>query len=131
MPSQQTFVAGPDWKEFSFPFSAFSGTDGRDMTSVSTRRTLNPNFGLADHPVGIRAGLQCAENIGTLHNAVADYGENEHRLIKRCQVMADFVFSEEFRSTLGLTGSLSPEVDEVHMTLPADNPDRSLRGQRR
>jgi len=37
------------------------------------------------------------ENIGTLHNAVADYRENEHRLVKRCQVMADFVFSEEFR----------------------------------
>lgn len=34
MPSQQTFVAGPDWKEFSFPFSAFSGTDGRDITAV-------------------------------------------------------------------------------------------------
>jgi taurine dioxygenase len=39
------------------------------------------------------------ENIGTLHNAVADYRENEHRLVKRCQVMADFVFSEEFRSS--------------------------------
>jgi taurine dioxygenase len=39
------------------------------------------------------------ENIGTLHNAVADYRENEHRLVKRCQVMADFVFSEEFQSS--------------------------------
>ena len=38
------------------------------------------------------------ENIGTLHNAVADYRENEPRLMKRCQVMADFVFSKEFRS---------------------------------
>jgi taurine dioxygenase len=28
------------------------------------------------------------EDIGTIHNAVADYGPNEHRLIKRCQVMA-------------------------------------------
>jgi hypothetical protein len=34
MPSQQTFVAGPDWKEFSFPFSAFSDTDGRDITAI-------------------------------------------------------------------------------------------------
>src|SRR5215471_7078545 len=72
------------------------------------------------------------ENIGTLHNAVADYRENEHRLIKRCQVMADFVFSEEFRSTaLDLHGSLpkSPPrlkkdtkeprfIDEMPMTLP-------------
>ena len=29
------------------------------------------------------------EDIGTIHNAVADYGPDEHRYIKRCQVMAD------------------------------------------
>ena len=28
------------------------------------------------------------ENFGTIHNAVADYGPGERRLIKRCQVMA-------------------------------------------
>src|SRR4051794_10363718 len=28
------------------------------------------------------------EDIGTIHNAVADYGPDEHRLIYRCQVMA-------------------------------------------
>jgi taurine dioxygenase len=28
------------------------------------------------------------ENFGTIHNAVADYRPDEHRLIKRCQVMA-------------------------------------------
>jgi len=28
------------------------------------------------------------EDIGTIHNAIADYGPDEHRLIKRCQVMA-------------------------------------------
>jgi taurine dioxygenase len=32
------------------------------------------------------------DDIGTLHNAEADYGPDEHRLIKRCQVMADKVF---------------------------------------
>ena len=32
------------------------------------------------------------ENIGTLHNAVADYGPDEHRYIRRCQVMADRIF---------------------------------------
>jgi taurine dioxygenase len=35
------------------------------------------------------------DNLGTLHNAVADYGPDEHRLIKRCQVMADFVFARD------------------------------------
>ena len=28
------------------------------------------------------------EDIGTIHSAVADYGPGEHRLVKRCQVMA-------------------------------------------
>ena len=28
------------------------------------------------------------ENFGTIHNAIADYAPDEHRLIKRCQVMA-------------------------------------------
>ena len=35
------------------------------------------------------------EDIGTIHNAVADYGPNEHRLVKRCQVMANRYFREE------------------------------------
>ena len=39
------------------------------------------------------------DNIGTLHNAVADYGPDEPRLIKRCQVMADKVFDFEFKTT--------------------------------
>ena len=33
------------------------------------------------------------EDIGTIHNAVADYGPEEPRLIKRCQVMANRYFS--------------------------------------
>ncbi len=32
------------------------------------------------------------EDIGTIHNAIADYGPHEHRLIKRCQVMANRFF---------------------------------------
>jgi taurine dioxygenase len=35
------------------------------------------------------------DDIATLHNAIADYGPDEPRLIKRCQVMADKVFAEE------------------------------------
>jgi alpha-ketoglutarate-dependent taurine dioxygenase len=34
------------------------------------------------------------EDIGTIHNAVADYGPDEHRLVKRCQVMADRFYRE-------------------------------------
>jgi taurine dioxygenase len=36
--------------------------------------------------------LMIWEDIGTIHNAIADYGPNEHRLIKRCQVMATRFF---------------------------------------
>ncbi len=32
------------------------------------------------------------DNLGTLHYAHPDYGPDEHRLIKRCQVMADRIF---------------------------------------
>ena len=32
------------------------------------------------------------DNMGTIHNAVADYGPDEHRLIKRCQVAATRFF---------------------------------------
>ena len=36
------------------------------------------------------------DHIGTLHQAIADYGPDEHRLMKRCQVMADKVFDPAF-----------------------------------
>jgi taurine dioxygenase len=35
------------------------------------------------------------EDVGTIHNAVADYGPDEHRLVKRCQVMANRYFRED------------------------------------
>jgi len=36
------------------------------------------------------------DHIGTLHNAIPDYGPDEHRLMRRCQVMADKIFDPEF-----------------------------------
>ncbi len=36
------------------------------------------------------------DNFATIHNAIADYGPQEHRLIKRCQVMADKVLANAF-----------------------------------
>jgi Taurine catabolism dioxygenase TauD, TfdA family len=39
------------------------------------------------------------DDIGTLHNAQADYSPDEHRLIKRCQVMADRIFDRSFVDT--------------------------------
>ena len=34
MPLVRTFVAGPEWKEHVFPFSAFEGIDGRDVMAI-------------------------------------------------------------------------------------------------
>ncbi|MET0185754.1 MAG: TauD/TfdA family dioxygenase [Achromobacter sp.] len=36
------------------------------------------------------------ENMGTIHNAIPDYRPDEHRLIRRCQVMADRYFPDAF-----------------------------------
>jgi taurine dioxygenase len=36
------------------------------------------------------------DHIGTLHNALPDYAPHEHRLMRRCQVMADRIFDPEF-----------------------------------
>ncbi len=35
MPLTVDFVAGPDWKEYTFPFSAFDGIDGHDIMGVA------------------------------------------------------------------------------------------------
>jgi taurine dioxygenase len=40
------------------------------------------------------------DHIRTIHMAIADYGPDEHRLMKRCQVMADRIFDETFRRAL-------------------------------
>jgi taurine dioxygenase len=37
------------------------------------------------------------DNLWTVHNAIADYRADEPRLMRRCQVMADWVFSPEAR----------------------------------
>jgi taurine dioxygenase len=42
------------------------------------------------------------EHIGTLHNAIPDYAPHEHRLMKRCQVMADRIFDRGFQRAMGL-----------------------------
>jgi alpha-ketoglutarate-dependent taurine dioxygenase len=36
------------------------------------------------------------DNLGTVHRAIADYRSDEHRLMRRCQVIADRVFDPDF-----------------------------------
>jgi hypothetical protein len=37
IPAMQPFVAGPDWKQYSFPISSFE-TDGHDITNLAFAR---------------------------------------------------------------------------------------------
>jgi alpha-ketoglutarate-dependent taurine dioxygenase len=43
------------------------------------------------------------DNIRTMHNAVPDYGPDEHRLMRRCQAMADRVFDPDFARLAGIS----------------------------
>jgi len=36
------------------------------------------------------------EHFGTIHRAIADYGPDEYRLMKRCQVMATKILDPQF-----------------------------------
>jgi taurine dioxygenase len=46
------------------------------------------------------------DHLGTLHRAIADYGPDEIRLIRRCQVMATKVFDRDFlRPARALAGT--------------------------
>jgi taurine dioxygenase len=55
---------------------------------------LQPKYQYAHH--WTEGDVLMWDHIGTLHTAIPDYGPDEHRLIKRCQVMADRVFDPEF-----------------------------------
>jgi taurine dioxygenase len=56
---------------------------------------LQPKYQYAHHwAVG---DVLIWDHIGTLHNAIPDYGPDEHRLMLRCQVMAETVFDPGFQ----------------------------------
>ena len=58
------------------------------------RHRLQPKYQHAH--VWTEGDLLLWDHIGTLHNALPDYQPHEHRLMKRCQVMADKVFDPAF-----------------------------------
>jgi len=55
---------------------------------------LQPQYRYAHH--WSEGDVLMWDNLMTLHHAVPDYGPDEPRLIKRCQVMADRVFDAGF-----------------------------------
>ena len=45
---------------------------------------------------GPRTTCWYRDHLGTIHRAIADYGPDEIRLMRRCQVMATKVFDPDF-----------------------------------
>ncbi len=55
MPGMQTFAAGPEWAEYTFPLKAFNGTDGHDVTAISFAAGPEPRkFRFQIDDVGLR-----------------------------------------------------------------------------
>ncbi len=80
--------------------------ESNDMLEYLYAHILQPKYRYIHHwAVG---DVLFWDHIGTWHNAIADYGPNEHRLIKRCQVMADRIFNPAFTR-----GALSGEMREA------------------
>jgi taurine dioxygenase len=68
--------------------------ESEDMLAFLFEHQLQPKFRYLHR--WTEGDLLFWDDLGTLHNAQADYGPDEHRLIKRCQVMADRVFDPAF-----------------------------------
>jgi len=64
-----------------------------EMLEFLFRHQLQPKYIYTSH--WEERDVLVWEDIGTIHNAVADYGAHEHRLVKRCQVMANRYFRED------------------------------------
>jgi taurine dioxygenase len=55
---------------------------------------LRPEFRYTHH--WSEGDVLVLDNLQTMHNAIADYGPDEPRLLKRCQAMANLVFQPEY-----------------------------------
>ena len=64
-----------------------------EMLEFLFEHQLRPEYRYAFH--WAEGDVLMWEDIGTIHNAVADYGADEPRLIKRCQVMATMFYGEQ------------------------------------
>src|SRR5438477_1933467 len=75
-----------------------SDAESERMLDYLFAHQSQPKFRYAHH--WTEGDVLMWDNIGTVHRAIADYGPSEHRLMKRCQVMADRVFERDFVSAM-------------------------------
>jgi len=66
--------------------------ESEEMLEFLFEHQLRPEYRYAFH--WHEGDVLMWEDIGTIHNAVADYGPDELRLVKRCQVMATMFYPE-------------------------------------
>jgi taurine dioxygenase len=65
------------------------------MLQILIDHQLQPKYQIRH--VWAERDLLIWEHIGTLHNAVPDYGPDEHRMMLRCQVLSNKVFDPQFQ----------------------------------
>jgi taurine dioxygenase len=70
--------------------NGFSRRESDDLLAFLFEHQLRPDY-IYEHQ-WTEGDLLVWDDIGTLHKAVADYGPHQHRLMRRCQAMADRFF---------------------------------------
>jgi taurine dioxygenase len=85
---------------FTVKINELEPAESREMLDLLFSHILQPRFRYVHRwSVG---DVLVWDHIGTWHYAVPDYAPHEHRLMKRCQVLADRIFDPDFvRSALG------------------------------
>jgi taurine dioxygenase len=68
--------------------------EGRRLIQTLFEHVLKPEYRYVHQ--WTRNDLLLWDHLWTWHNAIADYGPNEHRMMIRCQVMGDRIFDPTF-----------------------------------
>jgi taurine dioxygenase len=79
---------------FTVSIDGFAPAESREMLDALFAHVLKPEYRYSHRwSVG---DVLIWDHIGTWHCAIGDYAAHEHRLMKRCQVLADKVFDPTF-----------------------------------
>ena len=82
---------------FAVQIDGMDASESRDTLDFLFEHVLQPKYRYTHHwTVG---DVLLWDHLGTWHCALADYTAQEHRLMKRCQVLADKVFDPGFLKT--------------------------------
>lgn len=81
---------------FTESINGMPAAESREMLDFLFAHVMQPKYRFVNHwTIG---DVLIWDHLSTWHNAIADYGPHEYRLMKRCQVMADKIFDPQFVS---------------------------------